>query len=224
MPDNVRRKMVYSPPAMPGFNVLYKDEDFIVVNKPSGLLSVPGKAFEHRDSLQLRLQRVWPSLTVVHRLDMATSGIIIFALNKSSHKHIQQQFEKRRVKKTYYARVLGCPDKSQGEVTLPLICDWPNRPKQKVDHEIGKHAITRYEVVSNDNCSSLVKLNPITGRSHQLRVHMLALGHPILGDRLYACDEARSMSPRLCLHASKICFTHPSSLEPLIFESHYNFN
>lgn len=224
MANSIREKMVYKPPPLPGFNIIYRDDYLVVVNKPSGLLSVPGKAAEHKDSLQQRLQRVWPTLTVVHRLDMATSGIIVFALNKESHKHIQQQFEKRLVKKTYYARVFGCPNVLQGEICLPLMCDWPSRPKQKVDHELGKHAITRYEVISNDDVSSLVKLNPITGRSHQLRVHMLSLGHPILGDKLYACNQAKKMSSRLCLHAAKIHFTHPSSLKPLIFESNYQFN
>ena len=213
----------YAPALFPAFQVVYQDDHIIVLNKPSGLLSVPGKALEHRDSLQLRVQRVWPSATIVHRLDMATSGLMIMALNKASHRHISKQFETRLVKKTYYARIFGQPKHNEGVIELPLICDWPNRPKQMVDHERGKAACTHWSVISHNKMSTLVKLEPITGRSHQLRVHMLALGHPILGDRLYAHEQALALSSRLCLHASKIIFTHPHTLETLTFESEYNF-
>lgn len=213
----------YAPPQNPAIEVLFQDDDLVVLNKPGGLLSVPGKAIEHKDSLQLRVQRVWPSATIVHRLDMATSGLMIMAMNKTSHRHISKQFETRSVKKTYYARVFGHLKNPKGRVDLPLICDWPNRPKQMVSHERGKSACTFYEVASQNATSSLVKLNPITGRSHQLRVHMLSLGHPILGDKLYAHEEAKTLSERLCLHAHKIMFTHPSNQQDLFFESPYPF-
>ncbi len=202
---------------------MYADDDVLVLDKPSGLLSVPGKAPEHKDSLQLRVQRVYPTATVVHRLDMATSGIMLFALNKSSHRHISKQFELREVDKTYFARVFGHLHPSKGEVTAPLICDWPNRPKQMVDYNNGKSALTYYEVISKDLYSSLVKLKPHTGRSHQLRVHMLHIGHVILGDRLYASDDALSSSNRLTLHAQDITFRHPATEEQMHFSSPHNF-
>lgn len=213
----------YEPPTQPYIKLLFTDNDLLVVDKPAGLLSVPGKAPEHKDCLQYRIQRVYPSATVVHRLDMATSGIMLFALNKESHRAISKQFELRQVHKTYYARVLGHLTQKSGEIFAPLICDWPNRPKQMVSEEQGKKAHTQFELVSEGQYSSLVKLHPHTGRSHQLRVHMLHIGHPILGDRLYACKDALRASPRLLLHAESITFSHPSSEELISFRSHHNF-
>jgi tRNA pseudouridine32 synthase/23S rRNA pseudouridine746 synthase len=213
----------YQPPITPYLNLMYADEDILVLDKPSGLLSVPGKAAEHHDSLQLRVQRVYPKATVVHRLDMATSGIMLFALNKPSHRHISKQFELRQVSKTYYARVFGQPLKNSGEVSAPLICDWPKRPKQMVDYENGKSALTYYEVKSKGSYSSLIKLMPHTGRSHQLRVHMLHIGHVILGDRLYAEGDALTASNRLLLHAQDIAFCHPLSGERVAFHSPHTF-
>ena len=206
---------VYNPPMTPYLDILYQDDDMVVAHKPSGLLSVPGKALEHRDSLISRVNLVYPTATVVHRLDMATSGILVLALNKDSHRHISKQFELRQTKKRYFACVHGHVEQDSGEVNLPLICDWPNRPKQMVDFERGKKAVTRFDVVERTQDEkgqpySLVALYPITGRSHQLRVHMLALGHPILGDRLYAHEEALSMAPRLQLHAESLSFSHPT--------------
>lgn len=209
----------YAPPTRPYLNILYQDDDILVLDKPSGLLSVPGKAPEHRDSLQLRAQRVFPTATVVHRLDMATSGIMLMAMNKASHRHLSRQFEQRLTSKTYFARVYGQPEPSAGSVDLPLICDWPNRPKQMVDHQRGKHALTHFEVTEEHSNWSLVKLTPVTGRSHQLRVHMLSLGHPILGDRLYAHEAALKMADRLQLHAHQLSFTHPVSETSLNFIS-----
>ncbi len=201
----------------------------VVAHKPSGLLSVPGKALEHRDSLISRVNTVYPTATVVHRLDMATSGILVLALNKDSHRHISKQFELRLTQKRYFARVHGHIEEDSGEVDLPLICDWPNRPKQMVDFERGKKAITRFEVIerATDDAArhyTLVALYPITGRSHQLRVHMLALGHPILGDRLYAHDEALSMAPRLQLHAESLRLTHPTLEKWLHFKTPIPFS
>jgi len=230
---------IYKPPMSPYLDIIYKDEDIVVLNKSSGLLSVPGRLPEHQDCLQNRVQRVLPTATVVHRLDMATSGIIIMALNKPAHVFISRQFEQRKTKKSYIARVYGHVKEHEGSVDLPLICDWPNRPKQKVDHENGKQSLTHYRVLSyselnsgndsseggsSENESTLVELTPVTGRSHQLRVHMLALGHPILGDRLYAHEQALTVSPRLQLHARNLSLAHPVTGELLTFVAPCPFN
>lgn len=213
---------IYQPPMYPYLDIIFQDEDIVVLNKGSGLLSVPGRLPEHQDCLQNRVQRVLPTATIVHRLDMATSGIIIMALNKPAHVAISQQFEQRKTKKSYIARVFGKVTEIEGSVDLPLICDWPNRPKQMVDHDNGKQSLTNYSVLSYSTLSSgdestLIELRPVTGRSHQLRVHMLALGHPILGDRLYAHEKALTISPRLQLHARNLSLTHPVTGELLCF-------
>jgi len=213
----------YDPPTSPYLDILHRDEDLLVLNKQAGLLSVPGKAAEHKDCLQSRVQRVFPSATVVHRLDMATSGVIIFALNKAAHVSVSQQLEKRQTSKRYFARVFGVPSEQKGIIDLPLICDWPNRPKQKIDHEHGKASQTHWQVIDHDAHSSLIELTPITGRSHQLRVHMVALGHPILGDRLYAHEHALALSPRLCLHAYSHQITHPASGRAIEFSCEISF-
>jgi len=215
---------VYQPPMLPYLDIIFQDEDIVVLNKNSGLLSVPGRLPEHQDCLQNRVQRVLPTATVVHRLDMATSGIMIMALNKHAHVAISRQFEQRKTKKSYIARVFGKMPEIEGSVDLPLICDWPNRPKQMVDHDNGKKSLTNYSVLNYSTLSSgdestLVELRPVTGRSHQLRVHMLALGHPILGDRLYAHDKALTISSRLQLHARNLSLTHPVTGELLCFSS-----
>tara|TARA_B110000116_G_C16601930_1_gene475390 strand:+ start:60 stop:755 length:696 start_codon:yes stop_codon:yes gene_type:complete len=219
---------IYLPPMSPYLDIMYQDDDFIVLNKASGILSVPGRLPEHQDCLQNRVQRVLPTATIVHRLDMATSGLMIMALNKPAHVAISRQFEQRKTKKTYLARVFGLIALNEGSVDLPLICDWPNRPKQKVDHENGKQSLTHYRVINrnqnhsdygNEQTSTLVELTPVTGRSHQLRVHMLALGHPILGDRLYASKEALAMKNRLQLHALNLSFFHPSTEQAMTFNA-----
>ncbi len=219
---------VYMPPMTPYLDIIYQDDDMVVINKASGLLSVPGRLPEHKDCLQTRVNKVLPTATIVHRLDMATSGIIMMALNKPAHVAISRQFELRQTTKSYIARVYGHVEDSTGSVDLPLICDWPNRPKQKVDHENGKKALTHYRVLSYDHDdastpSTLVELTPITGRSHQLRVHMLAIGHPILGDRLYAHDRALTVSPRLQLHAKTHSLKHPTRDEMLTFTAECPF-
>lgn len=204
--------------------VIYQDEDIIVINKPSGLLSVPGRAPENKDSVMTRLQATFPSAESVHRLDMATSGVIIVALNKAAERELKRQFREREPKKCYIARVWGHLEHDQGQVDLPLICDWPNRPLQKVCFETGKAAQTEYLVLSRDaDGSTRVKLTPITGRSHQLRVHMLALGHPILGDGFYAPPAAKAMAPRLQLHALELQVTHPVSQLPMHFRAEADF-
>ncbi|MBU2894162.1 bifunctional tRNA pseudouridine(32) synthase/23S rRNA pseudouridine(746) synthase RluA [Colwellia sp. D2M02] len=219
---------IYTPPMSPYLDIIYQDSDIVIINKTSGILSVPGRLPEHQDCLQNRVQRVLPTATIVHRLDMATSGLMLLALNKPAHVAISRQFEKRQTQKSYIARVYGQVAQDQGSVDLPLICDWPNRPKQMVDHDYGKAALTHYKVLSRDTSnernSTLVELSPVTGRSHQLRVHMLALGHPILGDRLYANPQALALSPRLQLHALSLSFTHPSTQAQVSFNAPCPFN
>lgn len=215
---------VYQPPMSPYLDIIFQDKDIVVLNKSSGLLSVPGRLPEHQDCLQNRVQRVLPTATIVHRLDMATSGIMIMALNKPAHVAISRQFEQRKTNKSYIARVFGKVTEIEGSIDLPLICDWPNRPKQMVDHDNGKKSLTNYSVLSYSTLSSgdestLIELRPVTGRSHQLRVHMLALGHPILGDRLYAHEKALTVSSRLQLHARNLSLTHPVTGELLCFVS-----
>ncbi|WP_145576906.1 bifunctional tRNA pseudouridine(32) synthase/23S rRNA pseudouridine(746) synthase RluA [Yersinia alsatica] len=200
----------YNPPRAPWLHILYQDEHIMVVNKPSGLLSVPGRAPENKDSVMTRVQADFPHAESVHRLDMATSGVIVVALTKAAERELKRQFREREPKKSYVARVWGHLTQDEGLIDLPLICDWPNRPKQKVCYETGKSSQTEYLVLSRDtDGSTRVKLSPITGRSHQLRVHMLAIGHPILGDRFYAHPEAKAMASRLQLHAQELCITHP---------------
>lgn len=214
----------YYPARDPWLVTLYQDEHIMVVNKPSGLLSVPGRALEHRDSIMSRVQRDFPSAESVHRLDMATSGVIVVALSKAAERELKRQFREREPQKQYVARVWGHPQPGAGLVDLPLICDWPNRPKQKVCFETGKAAQTEYQVVEcyADN-SARVILKPVTGRSHQLRVHMLALGHPILGDGFYAPPQALAMAPRLLLHAERLTITHPAFGNPMTFRAPADF-
>lgn len=204
--------------------VIYQDKHIIVVNKPSGLLSVPGRAPENKDSVLTRIQTDFPAAQSVHCLDMATSGVIVVALNKAVERELKRQFREREPKKFYLARVWGHMEHDKGLVDLPLICDWPNRPLQKVCFTTGKAAQTEYQVLCREtNGSTRVKLAPITGRSHQLRVHMLALGHPILGDGFYAHPEAKAMAPRLQLHAQELHITHPAYQTTMHFRAKADF-
>ncbi|KTR88693.1 bifunctional tRNA pseudouridine(32) synthase/23S rRNA pseudouridine(746) synthase RluA [Pantoea dispersa] len=214
----------YNPPLDPWLHILYQDEHIMVVNKPSGLLSVPGRLEEHKDSVMTRIQRDFPQAESVHRLDMATSGVIVVALTKAAERELKRQFREREPAKQYVARVWGHPAAEQGMIDLPLICDWPNRPKQMVSVELGKPAQTEYQVLAYDaDNSARVQLKPITGRSHQLRVHLLALGHPILGDRFYAHPEALAMAPRLQLHAESLTITHPAFGSSMTFRQPADF-
>lgn len=197
----------YNPPQDP-LNFLHDDHEVLLVDKPSGLLSVPGKGPDLADCLITRVQAVFPTALLVHRLDRDTSGVMIFALTPHAQRHLGLQFEKRQTKKTYVARVWGNLAEKTGTVDLPLIVDWPNRPKQMVDHETGKQAVTDWRVVRTLKDETRVRLMPRTGRSHQLRVHMLALGHPILGDPFYATGPARDHD-RLMLHSETLQFRHP---------------
>ncbi|MDN4131291.1 bifunctional tRNA pseudouridine(32) synthase/23S rRNA pseudouridine(746) synthase RluA [Pantoea ananatis] len=214
----------YNPPLEPWLHILYQDAHIMVVNKPSGLLSVPGRLDEHKDSVMTRIQRDYPEAESVHRLDMATSGVIVVALTKAAERELKRQFREREPAKTYVARVWGHPAQEKGMVDLPLICDWPNRPKQKVCYDTGKSAQTDYQVVEyGEDNSARVALKPITGRSHQLRVHMLALGHPILGDGFYAHPEAKAMADRLLLHAESLTITHPAFGNAMTFRQPADF-
>lgn len=198
---------VYAPPQDP-LVILHHDHEVILVDKPAGLLSVPGKGPELADCLISRLQAVFPEALLVHRLDRDTSGVMIFALTPHAQRHLGLQFEKRYTKKTYIARVWGRVAEKTGTVDLPLNVDWPNRPRQMVDHENGRQAITDWRLVRASDTESRVRLMPRTGRSHQLRVHMLEIGHPILGDPFYATGPARAF-PRLMLHSETLQFRHP---------------
>ena len=201
---------VYSPPKTP-LDILYIDEDVLVVNKPSGLLSVPGKELKHWDSLELRVKAQYANSLLVHRLDMDTSGVIIFALNKSSQRSLNLQFEQRAVKKIYEARVFGNISKNNGFIDLPLIVDWPNRPLQKVDIKEGKDALTHWHVLKRERNATRVRLMPESGRTHQLRVHMMSIGHAILGDRFYGNAIEINLAKDLQLHAKKLVVNHPKS-------------
>ncbi|QJF49914.1 RluA family pseudouridine synthase [Roseobacter ponti] len=198
---------VYRPPQDP-LVILHEDAEVLLVDKPAGLLSVPGKGPELADCLLTRIQAAFPDALLVHRLDRDTSGVMIFALTPHAQRHLGLQFEKRMTQKTYVARVWGVPDEKTGEVDLPLIVDWPNRPRQMVDPENGKPAQTAWRVLKDEGDTARMRLQPRTGRSHQLRVHMLSLGHPILGDPFYATGPARAF-PRLMLHSEELRFKHP---------------
>lgn len=196
----------------------------MALNKPSGLLSVPGRLPEHNDSIMSRVQRDYPQAESVHRLDMATSGVIVVALTKAAERELKRQFRERETQKSYIARVWGHPEADEGLIDLPLICDWPNRPKQKVCFDTGKPAQTEYSVLDYlpDN-TARVALKPITGRSHQLRVHLLALGHPILGDNFYAHEAAKAAAPRLLLHAEALTLVHPTFGNRMTFRQPADF-
>ncbi|MEH6652419.1 MAG: RluA family pseudouridine synthase [Motiliproteus sp.] len=200
-------------------DVLYHDDQIVVANKPHDLLSVPGRSPDNQDCLWHRLQQQFPTVRIVHRLDCATSGIMVLGLDADSHRELSRQFHDRETSKRYIAVVAGTPEQSEGSVDLPVRCDWDNRPRQMVDHQQGKNALTHYRVLEQHADRARVELTPITGRSHQLRVHMQALGHPILGDRFYADPAALAKSGRLLLHAQQLGFSHPGSGELVSFET-----
>ena len=197
----------YNPPQDP-LVILHDDHEVLLVDKPSGLLSVPGKGEHLADCLIARVQAAFPQALLVHRLDRDTSGVMIFALTPHAQRHLGLQFEKRMTKKTYIARVWGEFAERTGTIDLPMIVDWPNRPLQMICHETGKQAQTDWRVLRSKGKETRIRLMPKTGRSHQLRVHMLALGHPILGDPFYATGPARDY-PRLMLHSETLQFRHP---------------
>jgi tRNA pseudouridine32 synthase/23S rRNA pseudouridine746 synthase len=204
----------YRPP--PGLDIVHEDDRLIVVNKPSGLLTVPGKDPSLADCLEARVQARHadrPATKVVHRLDKDTSGLLLLAFDKAALGALGSQFEHRKVEKYYVARVSGDIVGESGLIDLPLATDWENKPRQRIDHERGRASRTEWQVLAREGGITRVRLVPLTGRTHQLRVHMLALGHPILGDTFYAPPDAQAAADRLQLHAEMLGFSHPADGE-----------
>jgi tRNA pseudouridine32 synthase/23S rRNA pseudouridine746 synthase len=206
---------------MAGFRVVHHDAHLLVVDKDCGLLTVPGIGPDKADCLIARLQGQWRGARVVHRLDRDTSGLLVVALDAATHRDLSMQFEARQTHKRYVALAAGHPPKDAGEIDLPLRKDLVNPPLQIVDFVHGRPSVTKWRVLDrlDSPARTRFELTPITGRSHQLRVHLLAIGQPILGDDLYAPPEALRLAPRLCLHASFLEFTHPASKERVSFSS-----
>lgn len=200
---------------------IFADEWLVVVDKPAGLLSVPGRGADKQDCLSARVQRVFADAMIVHRLDMATSGLLVMARGAAMQRALSIAFASREVRKRYVALVAGRMRQAGGEIELPLIADWPDRPRQKVDHQLGKPSRTLWRALAHEAASDVtrVELEPVTGRSHQLRVHLQAIGHPILGDTLYAPPAVQDRAPRLMLHATRLEFAHPATSAALRFDS-----
>ena len=210
--------------------IIYEDPGLLVLNKPAGLLSVPGRGEEKQDSLSCRVQSCFPEALVVHRLDMATSGLMMMARNIVMQRDLNRLFERREIYKRYLAVVDGCLPPAQGPdgwnlIDLPIALDWSRRPLRIIDVATGKPSQTRWRSMAFDEAanSSRVELEPVTGRSHQLRVHLLALGYPILGDALYGLEAVQARSARLLLHACTLRLVHPASKALLCFESTPDF-
>ena len=201
--------------------LVHADAHCLVVCKPSGLLAVPGRGEAGRDCLSERVRAEYADALVVHRLDMATSGLMLLARGAEAQRTLSIAFAQREVDKRYVAVATGRMNPPEGEIDLPLAADWPNRPRQQVDAVHGRPSLTRYRVLEVDAVrnTTRVELEPVTGRAHQLRVHLLAIGHPILGDALYGSADIEAAAPRLLLHASSLRFTHPASGEPMSFDS-----
>ncbi len=213
---------VYRPPPDLGLEVLHVEPAFVVLAKPAGLLSEPGRGEDKRDSLLIRAQAVYPDARIVHRLDMMTSGVIVLARETLAHASLSEAFREREVDKRYEALVHGRPALDEGEIDLPLVVDWPNRPRQVVCHDTGKPSLTHYRVVGETHIDGVgtlarIALAPVTGRTHQLRVHLASLGCPIAGDPFYGVPD--DPSPRMMLHACRLDLPHPLTGEPLSFES-----
>ena len=199
------------PPCGESVEILYADDYLMFVQKPHLLLSIPGRHPANQDCVVARLQRTHPTASIVHRLDLDTSGIMVIPLRREAHSHISRQFQERRVEKAYHAVVFGEIARDAGEIDLPIAPDWANRPRQKICATRGKAALTHYQVLSRLPGKTRLLLRPETGRSHQLRIHLAEIGHPILGCDLYAHKDALAASPRLLLHASYLGFTHPGT-------------
>jgi tRNA pseudouridine32 synthase/23S rRNA pseudouridine746 synthase len=210
-------------PASPVIEPLYADDALLVFDKPSGLLAVPGRGADKQDCLSARAQARYPDALIVHRLDMATSGLMVMARSPAAQRELSQAFAAREVRKRYIAVVAGrleAPPQGWGVIDLPIIVDWPNRPLRIIDHHLGKPSVTRWRVLGYDEAGThtRVELEPVTGRSHQLRIHLRELGHPILGDALYAPPDVQALSGRLLLHAWSLRFVHPVTGARLAFE------
>jgi len=208
--------------------ILYADEAILVLDKPAGLLSVPGRGEDKQDCLSARAQRLHPDALIVHRLDMATSGVMVLARGAAAQRSLNDAFASRTVTKRYIAVVAGHlapPAEGWGVIDLPIIVDWPNRPRRIIDHQLGKPSVTRWRVLSHDADldTTRVELEPVTGRSHQLRVHLLAVGHGIAGDALYGSPRVLALADRLLLHACSLELPHPVTAEVMRFASSANF-
>lgn len=212
----------YQPPAIPWLDIRYQDRDIIVINKPAGLLSNPGRAENTFDCAINRLLQRFPDAILVHRLDCATSGIMVFALNKKAESNIKTQFQNRMTEKYYVAEVQGIMTQDKGKIDLAMKADSTQPPLQMIAAD-GKAATTYFDVLARRENSTLVKLKPITGRTHQLRLHMKALGHTILGDDFYGDEAVINASPRLCLHAEHLKITHPFHQSEMQFYSKHPF-
>lgn len=210
--------LVYDPPREPWLTVLHEDRDLVVIDKPPGLFSVPGRDPAHADSAYSRVLARWPLAQVVHRLDLSTSGVLVFALRRKAEASVRAQFRARTVAKVYVARVAGVLQADSGEVGLALGPD-PDHPPLQTVSETGRPAHTFWNVLAREAASTLVELRPVTGRQHQLRVHLAAIGHPILGDALYAPPAVLASCERLCLHAQRLELNHPYSGERAVFQS-----
>lgn len=207
------------PHSQEAIRLLFRDPHLLILDKPTLLLSVPGRHPLNHDCLLNRLSVRYPGVSAVHRLDLDTSGVMVVPRHREALSRLARQFQERRIDKSYTARVAGQVTEDIGEIDLPLVADWPNRPKQKVCFETGKQALTRWKVLSRDDNSSLLALTPVTGRSHQLRIHMREIGHPILGCDFYAPGAVLNAAPRLLLHATSLRFAHPLSGEILTAHS-----
>lgn len=209
-----------APPDRP-MRVLQADDHWVVVDKPAGLLSVPGRGEDKADCAARQVQDLYADARVVHRLDMGTSGLLVFARGLAAQQALSRAFEQRQVAKRYVAVVAGQVADDTGTMAWPLRCDWPHRPRQMVDPVQGKPARTDWQVLARDpagDCTRLA-LHPVTGRSHQLRVHLLTLGHPILGDELYAPPDRVAAAPRLLLHAEQLALPHPADGRMVVLQS-----
>lgn len=213
-----------SSPDPAGFTLVYEDDALLVLDKPAGLLSVPGRGSEKQDCLSSRVQQCYSNAIIVHRLDMGTSGLMLMARSAEVQRILNDAFAHRNVLKRYEAVVDGLPEPpveadhvQWQEISLPIALDWPNRPRRLIDSHLGKPSVTRWQFISVDRAASTshLRLEPVTGRSHQLRVHLKAIGHPILGDTLYAPTAVAAASARLLLHATELALMHPVSLKPM---------
>jgi len=202
---------------MAPLTLLYIDDALIVAEKPAGLLAVPGRGEAGRDNLATRVQALHADALVVHRLDMATSGLMLLARGAEMQRRLSRAFAERQVAKAYVAVVEGVLADDEGVIDMPLLADWPNRPRQKVDFEHGKPSLTRWQVLQRGADCTRLALQPVTGRSHQLRVHLQHIGHPIRGDELYAAPPVQTA--RLLLHASELSLMHPLHGRPLHLHS-----
>ncbi len=211
----------YCPPPDSGLKIVHLDDDLLIVDKPAGLLSVPGRGPDKQDCLSVRVQSRYPEALPVHRLDLGTSGLLLMARNAHTHSALNRLFADRQVEKRYTAVAAGQLPATEMSIDLPLLVDWPNRPRQRVNLQSGKPSLTRLRVLSYDPQSntSRLELSPETGRSHQLRVHLQAIGHPLLGDELYAPPDVTARASRLLLHATFLAFNHPSTATLFAVES-----